>query len=135
MAAVRAKDTGPERAVRGALHKAGYRFRLHRRDLPGSPDLVFPGRRKIIEVRGCFWHRHPDPSCKNAVLPRVRSEWWQHKLAANVARDARNDAQLAAMGWKVLVVWECEVSRMAELVERLVSFLNSDHLYCVNNGA
>lgn len=123
LAAVAGKHTTPERAVRRLLFGLGYRFRLHRRDLPGTPDIVFSGRRKIIEVRGCFWHRHPDPACRNAVLPKVRAEWWAAKLARNVARDEQNMAALRAAGWSVLVVWECEVRDAAALAARLRSFL------------
>ncbi|MSP00115.1 MAG: DNA mismatch endonuclease Vsr [Acetobacteraceae bacterium] len=123
LAAVAAKDTGPELRVRRWLHAMGYRFRLHRRDLPGTPDIVLAGRRKIVEVRGCFWHRHPDPACRNAVLPRTRAEWWAAKLARNVARDERNLAALADAGWSVLVLWECELKDESGLEARLRSFL------------
>lgn len=123
LAAVAGKDTTPELLVRRLLHRMGFRFRLHRRDLPGTPDIVLAGRRKIVEVRGCFWHRHPDPACRNAVLPKVRAEWWAAKLARNVARDERNLAALRADGWSVLVLWECEVKDPAILTARLRSFL------------
>jgi DNA mismatch endonuclease Vsr len=123
LAAVGAKDTAPEMAVRRLLHRMGHRFRLHRRDLPGTPDIVMPGRRRIIEVRGCFWHRHPDPACRNAVLPRTRADWWAAKLARTVERDAGNLAALEALGWSVLVLWECEVTRPG-LESRLRSFLS-----------
>jgi DNA mismatch endonuclease Vsr len=123
LAAVAAKDTVPELCVRRMLHRMGYRFRLHRRDLPGTPDIVFAGARKIVEVRGCFWHRHPDPACRNAVLPRVRADWWAAKLARNVDRDARNLAALRDAGWSVLVLWECEVKDEPMLATRLRSFL------------
>jgi DNA mismatch endonuclease Vsr len=123
LAAVAAKDTAPELRVRRLLHRMGYRFRLHRRDLPGTPDIVLAGRHKIVEVRGCFWHRHPDPACRNAVLPRVRADWWQAKLARNVERDARNLTALRDAGWSVLVLWECEVKDEAVLTARLRSFL------------
>ena len=122
MAAVRGKHTKPELLVRRLLHRLGYRFRLHRRDLPGRPDVVFPSRRKVVEVRGCFWHRHQAPSCRNAVLPRTRAEWWQAKLDANVARDERNMKALLELGWKVLVVWECETDA-PDLAVRLAHFL------------
>lgn len=122
MSAIRSKHTKPELLVRGLLHRLGYRFRLHRRDLPGRPDIVFPSRRKVVEVRGCFWHRHPDPSCRNAVLPRTRAEWWQAKLEANVARDERNMRALLELGWEVLVVWECETDA-PDLAIRLAHFL------------
>jgi DNA mismatch endonuclease Vsr len=123
MAAVRPKDTVPELAVRRMLHRMGFRYRLHVRGLPGRPDIVFPSRRKVIEVRGCFWHRHPDPACRNAVLPTTRREWWTNKLNANVERDARNIEALSQLGWSVLVIWECEVER-ADCEARLIHFLN-----------
>jgi DNA mismatch endonuclease Vsr len=123
LAAVAGKHTTPERRVRRLLFRMGYRFRLHRRDLPGTPDIVISGRRKIIEVRGCFWHRHPDPACRNAVLPKVRADWWAAKLARNVARDERNLATLRDAGWSVLVLWECEVKDEAALAARLRAFL------------
>jgi DNA mismatch endonuclease Vsr len=123
LAAVAAKNTKPELHVRRLLHRMGYRFRLHRRDLPGTPDIVLAGRRKIVEVRGCFWHRHPDPACGNAVLPKVRADWWAEKLARNVARDERNFEALCAAGWSVLVLWECEVKDEGFLASRLRSFL------------
>jgi len=123
LAAVAGKDTSPELRVRRLLHRMGYRFRLHRRDLPGTPDIVLAGRRKIVEVRGCFWHRHPDPTCRNAVLPAVRAEWWAAKLARNVARDQRNLAALRDAGWSVLELWECELKDAALLAARLRSFL------------
>jgi DNA mismatch endonuclease Vsr len=123
LAAVAGKDTQPELLVRRMLHRMGYRFRLHVRDLPGTPDIVLAGRRKIVEVRGCFWHRHPDPACRNAVSPKVRAEWWAAKLARNVARDERNLAALRAAGWSVLVLWECEVKDTPALAARLREFL------------
>lgn len=107
MSAVRHRDTAPEIAVRQFVHRFGYRYRLHRRDLPGKPDLSFSARKKAIEVRGCFWHGHP--GCPHASVPTTRREWWATKLAGNAARDARNEAALRAMGWDLLVVWECEV--------------------------
>src|SRR5271165_4643506 len=124
LAAVTGKHTTPELRVRRLLFLMGYRFRLHRRDLPGTPDIVLSGRRKIIEVRGCFWHRHPDPACRNAVLPKVRAEWWAAKLTRNVERDARNLAALRDAGWSVLVLWECEVKDEAAIVSRLRAFLD-----------
>jgi DNA mismatch endonuclease Vsr len=123
LAAVGRKNTTPELRVRKLLHAMGYRFRLHRRDLPGTPDIVLAGRRKIVEVRGCFWHRHPDPACRNAVLPKVRADWWAAKLARNVTRDERNLLALRADGWSVLIVWECEVRNETGLARRLQSFL------------
>lgn len=124
MQAVRAKDTKPEMVVRRLLHRMGYRYRLHVKELPGRPDIVLPARRAVIEVRGCFWHRHADPACKNAVLPATRRDWWAAKLARNAARDAANIAVLAEMGWRVCVVWECEVRADAEAaMARIAQFL------------
>jgi DNA mismatch endonuclease Vsr len=124
LAAVRGNDTVPEMVVRRLLHAMGYRFRLQRRDLPGRPDIVFPGRRAIIDVRGCFWHRHPDPACRNAVLPKTRADWWATKLARNVERDQTNADALEAAGWRVLVVWECEIrADPSAVVRRAAEFL------------
>jgi len=128
MRAVRGKHTSGELRVRRLLHALGYRFRLHVRDLPGRPDIVFRGRRRAIEVRGCFWHRHADPACRNAVLPATRREWWAEKLEANVARDGRNLAALWAAGWTVLVLWECQLGDDAGLRRRLVDFLGPPRL-------
>ncbi|WP_448662822.1 very short patch repair endonuclease [Sphingomonas sp. CJ20] len=110
MARVKGRDTGPELRVRRALHRAGLRFRLHDRGLPGKPDIVLPSRRLAIFVHGCFWHRHPDPACKLARLPKSRLDFWVTKLEANRARDERNAAALIAKGWEVRTIWECELS-------------------------
>jgi DNA mismatch endonuclease Vsr len=123
MSAVRARDTRPELAVRSMLHAMGYRFRLHRRDLPGRPDVVLPGRRKVVLVHGCFWHQHPSPTCRAAQMPRTRQEYWGPKLMGNIARDRRDLEALKVAGWGVLVVWECELVGPADLVQRLRSFL------------
>lgn len=108
MALVRGRDTKPEMRVRKALHAGGLRYRLHDRSLPGSPDLVFPGRRLALFVHGCFWHQHPKPSCKLARMPKSRLEFWTPKLTGNVERDARKRAELESLGWTVKVIWECE---------------------------
>jgi DNA mismatch endonuclease (patch repair protein) len=108
MARVRGRDTKPEMRVRSALHAAGLRFRLHAKKLPGRPDMVFPGRRVAVFVHGCFWHRHPDPDCKLARLPKSRLDFWLPKLEGNRARDERVKAQLKGLGWKVIEVWECQ---------------------------
>jgi DNA mismatch endonuclease (patch repair protein) len=123
MAKVGGKNTMPEMAVRRMLHAMGYRFRIHRRDLPGTPDIVFVGRRKVIEVRGCWWHRHPDPACPNVATPKTRPEFWAAKFTANIERDSRNEAALAARRWSLLVIWECEVRRGDDLAPRLRGFL------------
>ena len=117
MAAIRGKHTVPEVAVRRLLHRMGYRFRLHRRDLPGTPDIVLPSRRVLIEVRGCFWHRHQ--GCRFASTPASRTEFWQAKFDATVARDVRNELEAEALGWRTLVVWECELAAPDLLQERL----------------
>lgn len=106
MRAVKRAHTKPEILVRRLLHSFGFRFRLHRKDLPGSPDIVLPGPRLAIFVHGCFWHRHP--GCCYASMPQTRQEYWLPKFAANVERDAHKEAQLRELGWRVLVVWECE---------------------------
>ena len=107
MRAVKGKDTKPELAVRRMVHAAGYRYRLHRKDLPGRPDLVFGPRKKVIFVHGCFWHSHSDGVCKAASVPKARADYWAAKLEANKARDARNVKALEGSGWRVLTVWEC----------------------------
>jgi DNA mismatch endonuclease Vsr len=122
MKAIGPKDTQPEMRVRRILHREGFRYRLHAKGLPGRPDIVFPARRKIIEIRGCFWHQHPDPNCKNNAVPATRRDWWSQKLAGNVLRDQRNLAALEARAWDVLVVWGCEVGR-PDIAARLFAFL------------
>ncbi|MGZ8286876.1 MAG: very short patch repair endonuclease [Allosphingosinicella sp.] len=121
MARVRQRDTAPELTVRRLAHQLGYRFRLHRRSLPGSPDLVFPRLRKIIFVHGCFWHRHP--GCRRATLPKTRPAFWENKFRENVSRDARNEALLRAAGWDVTTVWECETLDRGRLRSCLASWL------------
>ena len=121
MSAIRKKDTKAELVVRRLLHVMGYRFRLHRRDLPGCPDVVLPHHRAVVMVHGCFWHRHAN--CRHANLPRSRTEYWLPKLARNVERDKRSIAALEALGWRVLVVWECELGNLASLRDRLSTFL------------
>lgn len=106
MARIRSRDTGPELLVRRAAHALGLRFRLHRRDLPGTPDLVFSSRRAAVFVHGCFWHRHP--GCRMTYMPKSRVEFWRAKFETNVARDARKLGELAAVGWTPVVIWECE---------------------------
>ncbi|MCG3132810.1 MAG: Very short patch repair protein [Phycisphaerae bacterium] len=121
MSRVRSKDTKPELVVRRLVHGAGYRYRLHRRELPGCPDLVFPARRKVIFVHGCFWHRHAD--CPNCRLPKSRLDFWEPKLKANHDRDRRNERLLRKGGWSVLVVWECEVRERDALARRVRAFM------------
>lgn len=121
MRRIRSKDTAPELAVRRAAYAMGYRYRLHRRDLPGSPDLVFAGRKKVVFVHGCFWHQHGD--CREGRLPRSNTEYWTSKLERNVARDRVSQATLVSSGWAVLVVWECETVDNGRLRDKLAEFL------------
>lgn len=123
MALIRGKDTSAEMVVRRLVHSLGYRYRLHAKDLPGRPDMVFRSRRKVIFVHGCFWHRHEDPSCKLARLPKSRLEFWLPKLNANRERDGKNRDKLGELGWKSLVVWECELGDLASLRRALKKFL------------
>lgn len=117
MRAVKRANTEPEIIVRQVLHALGLRFRLHRRDLPGSPDVVLPRFQTVIFVHGCFWHRHPD--CRYTTTPKTRQEYWLPKFTANIERDLRKEAQLKALGWRVLLVWECETKQREELTLRL----------------
>lgn len=121
MSRVRSKDTKPEMRVRRMVHAMGYRYRLHHGKLPGRPDMVFPERRKIIFVHGCFWHRHED--CRRNRTPKSRREFWDAKLEKNRLRDLENQSKLRALGWDVLVVWECETEEAAGLPGRIMSFL------------
>ena len=121
MSRVRGKNTRPEIIVRKLVFAAGYRYRLHVRKLPGSPDLVFPSRKKVIFVHGCFWHRHDD--CVAARLPKTRVDFWSDKLNGNKARDVRDSDALIQAGWQVLVIWECELADLMMLDDRLRIFL------------
>ena len=120
MASVPQRHSKPEMVVRGMAHGLGYRYRLHRRDLPGSPDLVFPRLRKAIFVHGCFWHRH---GCRLTTMPSSNRRFWENKFKHNQARDRRVCRQLRRRGWDVLVVWECQTRRPGWLLQRLESFL------------
>jgi DNA mismatch endonuclease (patch repair protein) len=122
MARVRDRNTKPEMLVRRLAHALGYRFRLHRRGLPGTPDLVFPARGVVIFVHGCFWHRHVD--CRHTTTPKTRAAFWRAKFEANVIRDAVAVARLEAEGWRVLVIWECETKNSEALANRLKTFLS-----------
>ncbi|WP_441258439.1 very short patch repair endonuclease [Bradyrhizobium sp. 521_C7_N1_3] len=116
MAAVRQRHTKPELNLRQALHRVGLRYRLHRKDLPGTPDIVFVRSRLAVFVNGCFWHRHSN--CPKATMPKLRASFWRNKFERNVARDLRAQALLRAMGWKVVVVWECQV-KSSELASKV----------------
>ncbi|CAN5309710.1 very short patch repair endonuclease [soil metagenome] len=121
MGRVRNKDTKPEMKVRRLVHSMGYRYRLHSGGLPGRPDIVFPERRKIIFVHGCYWHRHE--GCSRCRLPKSRLDFWAPKLEKNRLRDIENQVKLKELGWDVLVVWECEVEEAAGLPGRIMNFL------------
>ena len=123
MARIQATNTKPEMAVRRAAHALGYRFRLYRRDLPGCPDVVFPSRRKVILVHGCFWHRHH--GCRFAYSPKSNVQFWTSKFARNVERDLVVISRLVDLGWAPLIVWECETGDSVELAARLTAFLEA----------
>lgn len=120
MSAVRQKNTGPELQLRRLLHREGYRYRLHERSLPGTPDIVFPSRKKAIFVNGCFWHGH---DCRAGRPPSSNTEFWKEKIARNTSRDAVKLADLEALGWASLIVWQCELKRVDKILDRVSSFL------------
>lgn len=124
MATIQAANTKPELAVRRLVHGMGYRYRLHAKELPGKPDIVFPGRKKIVFVHGCFWHRHR--GCRYATSPKTRTDFWNEKFVKNVARDRRNRLALKKMGWAVMVVWQCELKNSEKLARRIDGFLQND---------
>ena len=113
MASIRGRDTKPEMLVRRTLHAAGFRFRLHARQMPGRPDIVLPKHRVAIFVHGCFWHRHE--GCRFCTIPATRPEFWRDKFASNVERDARNNASLVASGWRVATIWECALKNRSNV--------------------
>lgn len=119
MAAIRGSNTGPELRVRSVAHRMGLRYRLHSKNLPGRPDLVFPRHRKVIFVHGCFWHRH---SCRNATVPKSNTSFWVDKFVANQARDKRIRRTLTRLGWKVLVIWECQTRSPEQIRQKLERF-------------
>lgn len=124
MARIRSINTGPELAVRRLVHGMGYRYALHRKDLPGKPDLVFASRRKVIFVHGCFWHQHPDPGCKDARVPKSRLDYWLPKLRRTSVRDDEHARALRKQGWDLLVIWECEIEPQTAIARRLRGFLD-----------
>lgn len=135
MAAIRSTNTKPERTVRRLITSLGYRYRLHRKDLPGKPDLVFSPRRKVIFVHGCFWHLHPKANCLDARQPKSNTGYWTAKLRRNAGRDAEHIAALRKLGWKVLVIWDCETKHAAKLEARLKKFLESRKAQIKKTGA
>jgi DNA mismatch endonuclease (patch repair protein) len=112
MSRIKSKDTKPELIVRSQLHKMGFRFRLHRKDLPGKPDIVLPKFKTVIFVHGCFWHRHKN--CKYAYNPKSRKKFWKEKFERNIERDKCNQKKLSALGWMTVVIWECNITNQAE---------------------
>ena len=124
MSRIRGRDTKPEMVVRRIAHGLGFRFRLHRGDLPGRPDLVFPRYKAVILVHGCFWHRHP--GCRYATTPKTRVDYWQKKFDGNVVRDRRNETALSDLGWRTMVIWECETKDHDALAARIEGFLGAD---------
>ncbi|MGA9111925.1 MAG: very short patch repair endonuclease [Smithella sp.] len=123
MSRVRGKDTSPELRVRSLAHRLGYRFRLHRKDLVGKPDLVFSTRKKVIFVHGCFWHGHD--CARGKRTPKTNSKYWIEKIRKNIERDIKNQAELTSLGWNVLVVWECETKDLDELVRKISKYLSN----------
>lgn len=130
MSSVGTRNTGPEMAVRRILHRLGYRFRLHRADLPGKPDIVLPAHRAVIMVHGCFWHSH---GCSKGRPPKTRTDYWGPKLARNVERDREVMAALEGLGWRSLVVWQCEMKDMSRLEDRLQTFMTTKKSIDVSN--
>jgi DNA mismatch endonuclease (patch repair protein) len=126
MRRIRGKNTKPELIVRRLIFSMGYRYRLHRKNMPGQPDIIFPSRKAVIFVHGCFWHQHPDPECKISHLPKSNAEYWQQKLARNQERDAEHESALLELGWHVLVIWECQLKDSEALKHKIVAFLGSD---------
>lgn len=125
MQRVRSRDTKPERIVRSLLHRQGFRFSLHKKKLPGRPDIVLAKHRTAIFVHGCFWHRHK--GCADATIPKTRTKFWVNKFAENTQRDKKNKADLRAKDWKVLIVWECETYKPDSLVRRLIKQIKSSN--------
>jgi len=123
MSRIRSKDTKPEIIVRSLLHKKGFRFRLHVKSLPGNPDIVLPKYRAIIFVHGCFWHRHKE--CKFAYTPKTRIDFWNKKFQDNINRHSRVERDLINLGWKVFIIWECEIKDKVKLFERMTNIITN----------
>lgn len=124
MSRIRSSNTKPELIVRSLLHRMGFRFRIHRKDLPGKPDIVLPKYKTVVFVHGCFWHRHED--CQYAYTPKSRVEFWEEKFKKNIERDNRNRTDLEALGWKVLVVWACELSDLEAAADKLALHISAE---------
>ena len=125
MRRIKSSNTSVELAVRKMIHAMGYRYRLHDKKLPGKPDIVFPGRRKVIFVHGCFWHQHPNPDCLDSRVPKSNQDYWLPKLARTEERDRINQTKLSEMGWSHLLVWECDLKNPEFLRSKLFNFLES----------
>lgn len=123
MQRIRSKNTKPEIIVRKLVFSLGYRYRLHRKDIPGNPDIAFIGRKKAIFIHGCFWHFHQSPICKISHLPKSNLDFWEPKLLANCERDKKNEESLFEIGWDCLIIWECELKNLDELKSRIINFL------------
>lgn len=123
MASVRREGTDPERKIRSMLHKAGYRFKLHRKNLPGTPDIVLPKYNTVIFVHGCFWHQHS--GCSKSRRPSSNQNYWEKKLDGNIERDKKKIAELKKMGWKAIIVWQCEIENESEILRKIRAFLQS----------
>ena len=124
MSKIKGKDTKPEKVVRSLLHQMGYRFRLHRKDLPGNPDIVLPKHKKVIFVHGCFWHGHD--GCPRAKRPSTNKKFWNEKLTKNIVRDKKNQEKLNQEGWTSLVIWQCQIKESRELKQILADFLAAE---------
>ena len=124
MGRVKGKDTKPELVVRRFVHVLGFRYRLHAGNLPGKPDMVFAGRRKVIFVHGCFWHRHRH--CSMCRMPKSRLDFWKPKLEGNRTRDLRNQRKLRKKGWRSLIIWECQLADMKDVKDKILKFLNAN---------
>lgn len=123
MSRIKGKDTKPEKIIRSLLHQMGYRFRLHRPDLPGNPDIVLPKYKKVIFVHGCFWHGHKN--CMRAKRPKTNEKFWNEKLSKNIKRDKKYPKELKKLGWRTLVVWQCEIKDKGLLMNKLRDFLEN----------
>lgn len=121
---IRSSNTKPEITVRKILYSLGYRYRLHKKDLPGKPDLVFAKRKKIIFIHGCFWHQHNLTTCLDSKIPKSNKQYWNQKLKNNAQRDIRNQMALKELGWDILIIWECEIKNDKKLIKRMQKFLS-----------
>jgi len=121
MGRIRSKDTKPEKVVRSMLHKSGLRFRLHRKDLPGKPDIILPKFKTVIFVHGCFWHRHK--GCQYSYTPKSRKEFWEKKFQDNITRDKKARKELEDLGWKIILIWECELKNIDSVQKKIKNYL------------